>query len=114
VDAPDAALECLVPAFAVQILVENAIRHAIAPRAAGGLLGIHVRQDGGRLRVAVTDEGNGGAEARFEGSRMGLRLLQERLAALYGAEASLTLRAVAGGTCADLELPARRMGEASP
>jgi sensor histidine kinase YesM len=114
VDAPDAALECLVPAFAVQILVENAIRHAIAPRAAGGLLGIHVRQDGGRLRVAVTDEGNGGAEARFEGSRMGLRLLQERLAALYGAEASLTLRAVAGGTCADLELPARRVGEASP
>src|SRR5215472_15815700 len=44
VDTPPATLECLVPTFAVQILVENAIQHAIAPRASGGLLQICVRR----------------------------------------------------------------------
>jgi LytS/YehU family sensor histidine kinase len=88
--------------------VENALRHAIAPRAAGGMLDIRVQEHDGRLRIAVRDESNGDALETNEGSRMGLRLLQERLAALYGARATLTLRSVEGGTCADLELPARR------
>ncbi len=112
VETPAAALECLVPTFAVQILVENAIRHAIAPRAAGGLLQIRAQEIDGRLRVAVKDEGTGeSVDARIEGSRMGLRLLQERLAALYGTDAKLTLRSIDGGTCADLEFPARRVSE---
>ncbi len=112
IEAPPAALECLVPTFAVQILVENAIRHAIAPRAAGGLLKIHAQEIDGRLHVAVKDEGTGEPlGASIEGSRMGLRLLQERLAALYGSDAKLTLRSIDGGTCADLEFPARRVSE---
>ena len=66
----------------------------------------------GHLRVAVKDEGNGEwADAHNEGSRMGLRLLQERLAALYGDDATLTLRSIDGGTSADLEFPARRVAE---
>src|SRR5437868_5688301 len=44
VDTPPATLDVLVPTFAVQILVENAIRHAIAPRAAGGILEIRAEQ----------------------------------------------------------------------
>jgi len=111
VDTPPATLECLVPTFAVQILVENAIQHAIAPRASGGLLQIRAQEIDGRLRVAVKDEGDGKVDTRFEGSRMGLRLLNERLAALYGSDAKLTVRSVEGGTCADLELPARRVSE---
>jgi sensor histidine kinase YesM len=111
VDTPPATLECLVPTFAVQILVENAIQHAIAPRASGGLLQIRAQEVDGRLRVAVKDEGDGKEDSRFEGSRMGLRLLNERLAALYGSDAKLTVGSVDGGTCADLELPARRVSE---
>jgi len=109
IDTPSATLENMVPTFSVQILVENAIRHAIAPRAAGGLLDIRVQESDGRLRIAVKDEANGERLESSEGSRMGLRLLQERLAALYGTRATLTLRSVDGGTSADLELPARRM-----
>jgi len=112
VETPPAALECLVPTFAVQILVENAIRHAIAPRAAGGLLQIRAQEIDGRLRVAVTDEGAGeSAKASIDGSGIGLRLLQDRLTALYGSNAKLTLRRIDGGTCADLEFPARRVAE---
>ncbi len=111
VDTPPATLECLVPTFAIQILVENAIQHAIAPRASGGLLQICAQEVDGRLRLAVKDEGEGKVDSRFEGSRMGLRLLNERLAALYGSEAKLTVRSVDGGTCADLEIPARRVSQ---
>jgi hypothetical protein len=110
VDAPPETLETLVPTFAVQILVENAIHHAIAPRAAGGAIGIRVHERDGRLHIAVRDEANGERiESKTDGSQMGLRLLRERLAALYGAQATLTLRSVEGGTCAELELPARRL-----
>jgi hypothetical protein len=110
VDAPQAAMETLVPTFALQILVENAIRHAIAPRAAGGMLEIRVAQNDGRLHLAVRDEGAGEATVHGEnGSGVGLRLLHERLGALYGSDARLTMRKTDGGTCADLELPARRI-----
>jgi LytS/YehU family sensor histidine kinase len=127
VELPPPTLECLVPTFAVQILVENAVRHAIAPRAAGGRLEIRAVETDGRLCITVKDDGNGSStnalaadgaavdgqtiDAWLEGSRMGLRLLHERLAALYGNQAALTLRSSATETCASLTLPARRTSE---
>lgn len=109
IDAPAVVEELLIPTFALQTLVENAIHHAIAPRAAGGRLQIAMHERAGRLHVTVRDEGNGEpAEARLHGSQLGLRLLQERLAALYGGDATLVLRGVEGGMSADLDLPARR------
>lgn len=111
-DAPPSTLEYLVPTFSVQILVENAIRHAIAPRAAGGRLYIAVEQVNSHLRIAVRDEGEGElSDAGADGSGIGLRLLQERLAALYGNDAHLALRRMEGGTLADLEFPARVRSE---
>ncbi|HEX4962350.1 MAG TPA: histidine kinase [Thermoanaerobaculia bacterium] len=108
-DATAATLDCSVPSFALQTLVENAIRHAIAPRAEGGSLVISAQQVEGRLRIQVEDEGPGAsAQPPAESQRLGLRLLQERLAALYGGEASLSLHAAAGGVRAVLALPLRR------
>lgn len=106
IDLPPATLDVLVPTFAIQILAENAIRHAIAPRAAGGSLHIHAKQVNGQLRVSVRDEVVGDAPRNDEGAGMGLRLLRERLAALYGNNATLMLRSVDGGTSAELTLPA--------
>ena len=108
IDLPAETLDDLVPAFSIQILVENAIRHAIAPRAAGGTIEIRARDVGGRLRVSVRDAGAGeSGDLPNGGSGIGLRLLQERLDALYGSDAKLTLQSTDGGTCADLEIPAR-------
>ncbi|HEV7508850.1 MAG TPA: histidine kinase [Thermoanaerobaculia bacterium] len=105
-EATEATLDCIVPSFALQTLVENAIRHAIAPRAEGGHLLISAHQAEGRLRIQVEDEGPGvSAQPPAESHRLGLRLLQERLAALYGGQASLNLHAAAGGVRAVLELP---------
>jgi signal transduction histidine kinase len=108
-EAAATTLDSLVPSFALQTLVENSIRHAIALRAEGGRLAIRVQQvEGGRLRIQVEDEGPGPcAQLPVASNGMGLRLLQERLAALYDGQASLSLLHTAGGTCVALELPAR-------
>ena len=49
----------LLPGLVLQPLVENAVRHAVAPRPEGGLVRIEARVAGGRLLLAVTDDGPG-------------------------------------------------------
>ncbi len=79
-----------VPAFCLQPLVENAIRHAIAPRAAGGRLLVRARRDGDALLLEVADDGPGArAGALGDAAGLGLRLVRERLAARYGSAAAL-------------------------
>ncbi|MGH9366172.1 MAG: sensor histidine kinase [Thermoanaerobaculia bacterium] len=97
-EADESALEVSVPPFALQPLVENAIIHGVAPRASGGRVDVSVRRSGGRLSLAVSDDGPGGSEVDIAASRrMGLRLLQERLAALYSGRAHLFFESPAGG-----------------
>ncbi len=106
--------ETLVPTFAMQTLVENAIHHAIAPRAAGGLLQISMQQHDGRVRISVQDTGSTSGSSvhrSASGNGMGLRLLQQRLTALYGTDATLTMRGIDGGTRAEIDLPLRSMQE---
>lgn len=106
-------LRAAVPEFVLQPLVENAIRHGLARRAAATRLEIAARREGGDLVLAVTDDGPGaGAELRFG---VGLANTRERLATLYGRDrARLTLEtASAGGTVATIRLPYREIGPAT-
>jgi signal transduction histidine kinase len=106
-EADDAALAVLVPPFALQPLVENAIVHAVAPRAAGGLVEVSARRSNGTLTLAVRDDGPGAAEDAVAASpRMGLRLLRERLGALYSGRATMAFeRPEGGGLRVRLDLP---------
>ena len=96
-----------VPPFAIQPLVENAIAHAVAPRASGGRLDVSARREHGRLRVEVQDDGPVARKPLILASpRAGLRLLRERLATLYAGEASLTFEVpLEGGLRVVLDLP---------
>jgi len=106
--AEDEALELPLPPFSLQPLVENAVRHAIAPRASGGRLQVSAARANGRLLLEVSDDGPGLGSDATKGSGLGLRLLRERLAALYGDAARLSLEPSAeGGVRARLELPAQ-------
>lgn len=107
---PDDVLDCVVPSFAVQTLVENAIRHAVAPRAGGGRLSVAAWRADGHLIVEVEDAGAGIAVKSDggEGSGIGLRLLRERLAALYDGRAGLEMHVSANGTLAVLKIPQRQ------
>jgi two-component system, LytTR family, sensor kinase len=99
-----------VPSLLLQPLVENAIRHAIEPRAAGGLVDVRARRDGDRLVLIVADDGPGlrSSGQRETRARVGLTNTRARLAGLYGTAWRLELRDRSEGGCEVLvELPAR-------
>ena len=102
----DRARTALVPGFVLQPLVENAIKHGVAKRAEAGRIEIVARVVGGKLELAVRDDGVGMAADQKEG--VGLSNTRERLRTLYGDAASVTLNALPnGGTEVVLTLPLR-------
>jgi len=114
---PDAVPgELLVPAFAVQVLVENAVRHGIARNPAPGVVSLEVLTESHSLVLRVQDSGaaetdTDGIEASAAGSGTSLRTLHERLHHLYGESASLTLMPrQGGGTTAELRVPRLESG----
>ena len=95
------------PPMMLLSLVENAIKHGIEPVPEGGSVWVRVRKKGGGMEVTVEDDGKGlqasGAEA---GSGTGLSNISERLRALYGVEAGLSVREREEcGICAVLSWP---------
>jgi LytS/YehU family sensor histidine kinase len=112
---PEALME-RVPPFVLQPLVENAIRHAVAPRKDGGRVAVSVRRRGDRLLLEVSDDGPGMPSASpGSGAGVGLRLLRERLALLYAGRASLSVQAAeASGVRATIELPLDREPATEP
>jgi two-component system sensor histidine kinase AlgZ len=74
-------LDSVVPYLMLQPLVENAIRHGIAPLAAPGRLDIHLERAGTQLVVEVQNDGQQPAQ---RGSGIGLANVRERLRHLYG------------------------------
>ncbi len=89
-EVPDALSRALVPAFALQTLVENAVRHGASPRVEPTLITISASVDGPTLTLVVADNGAGAdLTLATSSASTGLRRLRERLDALYGARASL-------------------------
>lgn len=113
-DLPEELRAAAVPPLLLQPLVENAIRHGLEPQVEGGRIAVAARRDGERLLLEVRDTGVGlssPASQQVGGTRFGLTQVRERLAALYGSKARLTLDGAAdaeGGALARIELPLSR------
>ncbi len=104
----DSLLSAAIPSFALQQLVENAIRHGIARRPDAGRLIIAARRAGPTLELSVTDDGSGIDEKMVIPQGHGIENTRERLRALYGDRASLEItRRPEGGTIARLKTPYR-------
>jgi len=91
------AQDCWLPAFTVQPLVENAIRHAIAPHREGGTLKLsaHVREN--RLEILVEDNGPGADPiAVAKASGVGLGAIRQRLKLRHGETATLNIDTAPG------------------
>jgi two-component system, LytTR family, sensor kinase len=95
-DVDPAALDAGVPAFSLQPLVENAIRHAIAARATGGSLAISARRDNGSVRIRLHDDGPGLPPGQLR-EGVGLANTRARLQQLYGDAHSFVLSSPPGG-----------------
>jgi signal transduction histidine kinase len=91
----ETARHALVPAFLLQPLVENAIRHGVMRRSGAGRVAIGARLAGPTLELIVEDDGVGMAAGQVEG--VGLTNTRARLAALYGDRASVQIQRPAGG-----------------
>ncbi|HXE92165.1 MAG TPA: histidine kinase [Terriglobales bacterium] len=103
--APE-TLDALLPTMLLQPLVENAIRHGIAPRAAPGSIVLRSARVNGRLRLEVRDSGPGVAPDWKLREGAGLSNTRARLAQLYGREHSFALgRAPEGGLLVAIEVP---------
>jgi sensor histidine kinase YesM len=96
--APD-VLDARVPLFIVQPLVENAVRHGLAPRVRAGSLTVRAVRDNGQTRIDVEDNGVGlpAGWNLHDATGTGLRNLASRLSAEFGEAAALAIGPREGG-----------------
>lgn len=112
-DVAQHTLDARVPNLILQPIVENAIRHGIAPRSTQGLIEIEAKQRNGTLRIQVRDNGPGlslhrTSENLFK-KGLGLANTESRLEQLYGSAHSFNLSDNPdGGLIVTLEIPFHR------
>jgi two-component system LytT family sensor kinase len=106
-------LDIVIPAILLQPLVENCIKHGLAPKVDGGSITIRSRIQDGKLMIQVEDDGVGmsappavAAEQLGSGRGIGMVNVAERLHVLFGDEGKLTVQSRDGhGTLVMLEMP---------
>ena len=114
IDVPAPLRHLRVPPLVLQPIVENAIKHGIAPERRGGDVTVTARCEPGRasdstLVIVVRDTGSGTSPEAMRRGRdagVGLRNVERRLACQYGSAATLSVASAAGaGTTVEIRLP---------
>ena len=108
IDLPPALGRAAVPAFLLQPLVENAVKHGAGTVGAGDAwIAISARQEQGRLEVVVENScSSASGRAGVCGTHTGLRNVRDRLSNRFGADAKLSIeRLPASRFRATLKLP---------
>jgi two-component system LytT family sensor kinase len=107
-----ASLDVVVPSMLLQPLIENSIKHGLAPKVEGGSVYLRSRVVDSRLIIEVEDDGVGMGGAQLEessswaGMGIGMANISERLQVLYGDTARMTIDSHEGkGTLIRIRLP---------
>ena len=107
-----ASLDVVVPAMILQPIVENAIKHGLAPKVEGGSITLRSSLRGERVMIEVEDDGVGMAATQVaqstssRGTGIGMANVSERLEVLYGDSARMTIDSHEGkGTLVRIRLP---------
>lgn len=104
IDVDDTLKNTRVPPLSVQTLVENSVKHAVAPNRAGGEIRISAAWDNGALRLGVSDNGPA-FQLESAPAGHGLDNLKGRLAALFSDAAALTVERLDNGNLVRLSIP---------
>ncbi|HYL86139.1 MAG TPA: histidine kinase [Candidatus Angelobacter sp.] len=105
----EATMEAFVPSMLLQPIVENCLKHGLAPKLGGGKIELRTTNRGGRLCIEIEDNGVGISEEKLphvyvEG--IGLSNVRERLRVLYGTAFDLGIHSRIGeGTVIRIEIP---------
>jgi two-component system, LytTR family, sensor histidine kinase AlgZ len=100
IDVPEALMQCEVPPFSLQTLVENSVKFG------GNEIRVSARNGNGRLLLRVWDSGAAGfPEKPNLPAGHGLRNLMERLDTLWGSDASVEFPREVSGTTVQISAP---------
>jgi two-component system, LytTR family, sensor kinase len=103
------ALDAFVPSMLLQPMIENCIKHGLAPRLEGGRIHVRAELQGGRLAIEIEDNGIGIPPDRLNevyGGGIGISNVNERLRLLYGDQYKMEIRSQEGqGTVIHIEIP---------
>ncbi|MCS7043104.1 MAG: histidine kinase [Bryobacteraceae bacterium] len=112
IDVPPEALHAMIPTLSLQPLVENAVRHGVAPSGQPGEVCVAARIEEDACRIEVSDTGAGlAAGGNPEG--IGLENVRRRLTLHFGGAAHLELKREAGRTVARFAVPMARPASAA-
>ena len=103
-----------VPGLILQPLVENSVKHAVAPTSKQVTITLAAREEYGRLVVTVSDDGPGAAaqvDDRRHNHGIGVANVRDRLEARFGGEATIVAGAVPGGYSTQLRMPILRQAD---
>ncbi|HTA45439.1 MAG TPA: histidine kinase [Bryobacteraceae bacterium] len=106
IDVDDAALQAEVPVLSIQPLMENAVKHGVAPRRTPGFVRLQIRKDGEAVTVEISNSGS--FREPLRGRRregVGLKNVRRRLALCYGEEHALEISSAEDVTTVRFSLP---------
>ncbi|SDF25874.1 sensor histidine kinase [Sporolituus thermophilus] len=117
-DIDAATLNTLLPAFTLQPLVENGVKHGLLAKEQGGTITISAHCQGDNVHIAISDDGQGIPSSLQEhilecgfgkGTGIGLSNVNERLKTIYGPQYALEINSCEGkGTTVKLHIPISR------
>jgi signal transduction histidine kinase len=91
IDIPKDSAKIVLPPLVIQTLVENAVKHGIAPSVAGGTIEVSVRSNG-KSGYYLSVVNTASSEAKTTGSNTGLANTKSRLDLLYGSRHGFALK----------------------
>lgn len=98
--------DATIPPMVLQLLVENAIKHGIASLPKGGCVTLNIQNKEDSLEILVSNDGYFNNQNSESG--LGLKNIKDRLAILYGGEASFDIGNEDGKVVARLIIPYRK------
>jgi two-component system LytT family sensor kinase len=118
IDVDSSSVDIEVPSFILQPLIENALKHGLAPGHSDQTIHVTARRVGGALELIVEDNGKGldglittsgrflAARPSVDGLGIGLTNTRQRLAMMYGDRYAFRMSNHAGGGCrVEIRLP---------